>query len=120
MKMIENLKTKCWNCDGDGTVIEETTGHKEPWLQHEIDLTCDHCDGKGYEIDKDELPFRLEEIKDMLEGMRVRMRLHSDMIMKCEKALLHELAQKYVYRLDTCARAYARLKRIESKLNGLY
>ena len=119
MKMIEKLKVECWSCYGDGFVVEETSGKKEPWLWDEIQLTCDHCNGKGYEIDKDELPYRLEEIKDMLEGMRVRMEGHSKFIMQCEKGLLHELAQKYVYKLDTCARGYARLKQIESKLNNL-
>lgn len=119
MKMIENLKHECWGCDGAGYVIEETTGAKEPWLHNEVHLTCEKCEGIGYDIDKDELEHRIDEIKDMLEGMRVRMRLHSDMIKSCEKGLLHELSQKYVYKLDTCARGYARLKQIESKLELL-
>ena len=118
MKMIE-LNKECWNCYGDGFIVEETTGKHEPWLQNEVQLTCDHCNGNGFVVDKDELPFRLEEIKDMLDGMRVRMEGHSKFIMQCEKGLLHELADKYRNKLDTCARGYARLKQIESKLNAM-
>ena len=63
MKMIE-LNKECWNCYGDGFVIEETTGNREPWLQNEVQLTCDHCNGNGFVVDKDELPYRIEEIKE--------------------------------------------------------
>ena len=116
MKMIDKLKVECWSCYGDGFVVEERSGKKEPYLWDEVQLTCDHCNGKGYEIDKDELEYRLEDIKDMLEGMQVRMRLNSDMIKTCEKALLHELIPKYVYKLEISAKAYARLKQVQTKL----
>jgi len=55
----------------------------------------------------------------MIEGMQTRMRLHSEFIMTAKKGLLHELAEKYVYRLDTCSRALGRLINYKKKLHNL-
>ncbi len=70
-------------------------------------------------IDKDEVEERIYQIDDMIEGMQTRMRLHSEFIMTAKKGLLHELAEKYVYRLDTCSRALGRLINYKKKLHNL-
>ena len=64
---------------------------------------------------------RINEVNWMIEGMQTRMRMHSDFIMQLKKGYLHELANKYNDRLDTCARGLGRLmnyKRTESKAGG--
>jgi hypothetical protein len=45
--------------------------------------------------------------------------MHSDFIMQLKKGYLHELANKYNDRLDTCARALGRLMNYKRKLYNL-
>jgi hypothetical protein len=78
-----------------------------------------YCDGKGLQLDKDEVEDRIGIIDDMIEGMQTRMRLHSDFIIQLKKGYLNELAEKYVYRLDTCSRGLGRLLNYKRKLHNL-
>ncbi len=90
-----------------------------PYLQDIVDYECMSCTGTGVELDKDQVKERIEEITDMIEGMHIRMNGHSRFIMQLKKGLLHELADKYVDRLDTCSRALGRLINYKKKLDNL-
>ncbi len=113
---MKNLMIKCKECDGDGYVTIDLNDTHIPYEQNPVDFTCMYCDGKGVELNTDELPYRIEDINEMIEGMQTRMRVISDTIMYCKKGLLHELGEKYVYRLDTCARGLGRLLNYKNKL----
>jgi hypothetical protein len=95
------------------------TGGKGKKKKQGKSLVKCECDGCGYVPDKDEIPFRIEEVNELIDGMQTRMRVISDTIMYCKKGLLHELAEKYVYRLDTCARGIGRLINYKKKLHNL-
>jgi hypothetical protein len=116
---MRSLFMNCPECDGDGYVTIDLNDTHIPYEQNPVDFTCMSCDGKGLAIDKDEVEDRMGIIEDMIQGMQTRMRLHSDMIMTCKKGLLHELSEKYVYRLDTCARGLGRLLNYQKKLYKL-
>ena len=113
---MKNLFRECTECDGYGYVTIDLNDTHIPYEQKEVDYTCMYCDGKGLVLDEDELPFRIEDLNDMIEGMQTRMRLHSDTIIQCEKGMLYELKEKYLDRLDTCARALGRLTIYKNKL----
>ena len=88
----------CSECDGNGYVTIDLNDTHIPYEQKEMNYSCMSCDGKGYQINKDELKEKIEAIDDMIQGMQVRMRMHSDFIIQLKKGLLHELAVKYVYK----------------------
>jgi hypothetical protein len=113
---MKDLTRHCSECDGWGTITIEHNGTEIPYLQDIVDYECMSCTGTGQELDSELIKERIDEINDMIEGMQTRMRLHSDMIMTCKKGLLHELSEKYVYRLDTCARGLGRLLNYKRKL----
>jgi hypothetical protein len=116
---MKDLTRHCSECDGWGTITIEHNGTEIPYLQDIVDYECMSCTGTGQELDSELIKERIDEINDMIEGMQTRMRLHSDMIMTCKKGLLHELSEKYVYRLDTCSRALGRLLNYKRKLHKL-
>lgn len=109
----------CPECDGDGYVIVDLNDTHIPYEQKEVHYTCMYCDGKGIAIDKGEAEDRIYRVDDMIEGMETRIRMHSDFIMQLKKGYLHELAQKYVYKLDTCSRALKRLEQYKQKMHKL-
>lgn len=116
---MKSLFMNCPECDGAGYVTIDLNDTHIPYEQNPVDFTCMSCDGKCIAIDKDEVEERIYQIDDMIEGMQTRVRLHSDFIMTAKKGLLHELAEKYVYRLDTCSRALGRLINYKKKLHKL-
>lgn len=116
---MKSLFMNCPECDGAGYVTIDLNDTHIPYEQNPVDFTCMSCDGKCIAIDKDEVEERIYQIDDMIEGMQTRMRLHSEFIMTAKKGLLHELAEKYVYRLDTCSRALGRLINYKRKLHNL-
>ena len=116
---MKSLFMNCPECDGAGYVTIDLNDTHIPYEQNPVDFTCMSCDGKCIAIDKDEVEERIYQIDDMIEGMQTRVRLHSDFIMTAKKGLLHELAEKYVYRLDTCSRALRRLINYKKKLHNL-
>ena len=105
----------CNYCDGDGYVMEELTGNVEPWTQREVELDCIKCNRSGKVLSSD----YLEWIDELIDAMQTRMRHISDMIMLSKKGMLDELAAKYTYRLDTCARGLGRLQQYRKKLVNL-
>jgi len=116
---MKSVCINCQECDGDGYVIVDLNDTHIPYEQKEVYYTCMSCDGKGYALSKDLIDERISNVDDMIEGMQVRMRLYSDMVMKCKKGLLHELSEKYVYRLDICSAALGRLMNYKRKLHKL-
>ena len=116
---MKDLTKHCSECDGWGTITIEHNGTEIPYLQDIVDYECMSCSGTGAYLDPELIKERIDEINDMIEGMQTRMRLHSDFIMTAKKGLLHELAEKYVYRLDTCARGLGRLINYKNKLHNL-
>jgi hypothetical protein len=116
---MRSLFMNCQGCDGDGYVTIDLNDTHIPYEQNPVDYTCIYCDGKGLQLDKDEVEDRIGIIDDMIEGMQTRMRLHSDFIIQLRKGYLNELAEKYVYRLDTCSRGLGRLLNYKRKLHNL-
>ena len=113
---MKNLFMNCPECGGDGYVTIDLNDTHIPYEQNPVDFTCMSCDGKGVALDKEEVEDRIGIVDDMIQGMQDRMCVISDTIMFCKKGLLHELSQKYVYRLDTCARGVGRLTNYKNKL----
>lgn len=116
---MKDLTRDCQECDGWGTITIEHNGTEIPYLQDIVDYECMSCSGTGAQLDTDLVEERIGIIDDMIQGMQTRMRLHSDMIMTCKKGLLHELAQKYNDKLDTCSRGLGRLLNYKRKLHNL-
>ena len=113
---MKNLFMNCPECDGDGYVTIDLNDTHIPYEQNPVDFTCMSCDGKGLALDKEEVEDRIGIVDDMILGMQTRMRMHSDFIMQLKKGYLHELANKYNNRLDTCARGLGRLNIYKNKL----
>lgn len=116
---MKSLCIDCHECEGDGCIIVELNDTHIPYEQKEVYYTCMSCNGKGYELCKELVDERISNIDDMIDGMQVRMRLYSDMVMKCKKGLLHELSEKYVYKLDICSMALGRLLNYKRNLYNL-
>lgn len=116
---MKSLFMNCPECDGSGYVTIDLNDTHIPYEQNPVDFTCMSCDGKCIAIDKDEVEERIYQIDDMIEGMKTRMRLHSDFIKTANKGYLPNLAKKYNDRLDTCARALGRLINYKRKLHNL-
>lgn len=116
---MKDLVKHCNECDGWGTITIEHNGTEIPYLQNIVDYECMSCTGTGVQLDPDLVEERIQEINDMILGMQTRMRLHSDFIIQLKKGYLHELANKYVDRLDTCSRGLGRLLNYKRKLHNL-
>jgi hypothetical protein len=116
---MKDLSRDCSECLGWGKITIDHNDTDIPYLQDIVDYECMSCTGTGEELDPELIKERIDEVNDMIEGMETRMRLHSDFIMKLKKGMLHELAEKYVYRLDICARGLGRLINYRKKLNNL-
>lgn len=116
---MKDLTRHCSECDGWGTITIEHNGTEIPYLQNIVDYECMSCSGTGERLDPESIKERIEDIDWMIEGMQTRMRMHSDFIMQLKKGYLHELANKYNDRLDTCARGLGRLMNYKRKLHNL-
>lgn len=116
---MKDLVKHCNECDGWGTITIEHNGTEIPYLQNIVDYECMSCTGTGVQLDPDLVEERISQINDMILGMQTRMRLHSDFIIQLKKGYLHELANKYVDRLDTCSRGLGRLLNYKRKLHNL-
>lgn len=116
---MKDLTRHCSECDGRGFITIEHNGTEIPYLQNIVDYECMHCTGTGEQIDPELIEERIQDIDWMIEGMQTRMRMHSDFIMQLKKGYLHELANKYNDRLDTCARGLGRLMNYKRKLHKL-
>jgi DnaJ-domain-containing protein 1 len=116
---MKDLTTHCNECDGWGKITIEHNGTEIPYLQNIVDYECMSCSGTGEQIDSELVKELIEDIEWMIEGMQTRMRMHSDFIMQLKKGYLHELANKYNDRLDTCSRALGRLMNYKRKLYNL-
>ena len=116
---MKDLTRHCSECDGWGTITIEHNGTEIPYLQNIVDYECMSCSGTGEQLDPESIKDRIQDIDWMIEGMQTRMRMHSDFIMQLKKGYLHELANKYNNRLDTCARGLGRLMNYKRKLHNL-
>jgi hypothetical protein len=115
---MKDLLRDCEECNGWGTITIEHNRTDIPYLQDIVDYECIYCSGTGAYLDTELAKERVDEVNDMIQGMQDRMRVISDTIMFCKKGLLHELSEKYVYKLDTCARGLGRLVNYRKKLNN--
>ena len=116
---MKDLVRDCRECNGWGTITVDLNDTHIPYEQDVIDYECMSCTGTGAELDPELIKERIDEVNDMIEGMQTRMRMHSDFIMQLKKGYLHELANKYNDRLDTCARGLGRLMNYKRKLYNL-
>jgi hypothetical protein len=119
LKIMKDLFKKCPECDASGYVTVDINDTDIPYEQNEIDYTCMVCDGTGGVVDKDELLEKIDQVNDLIQGMQVRMRCHSDTIKHCKKGMLDQLAEKYVYKLEICSLALGRLMNYKRKLYNL-
>jgi hypothetical protein len=116
---MKDLLRDCQECNGWGTITIEHNGTDIPYLQDVVEYECMSCTGSGCQLDPELVKEHIEDIEWMIEGMQTRMRMHSDFIMQLKKGYLHELANKYNNRLDTCSRALGRLMNYKRKLYNL-
>jgi len=106
---MKNLFIKeCSTCDGTGTEVINNTWDHDPC--YDQSFPCESCHGEGNKFDYDQLSDRIYEIEDMIDGMLTRIRLTSDTLKDLSNGMFYELLPKYKDRLNTQARALARLE----------
>jgi RecJ-like exonuclease len=109
---MEHLLFTCSTCHGRGTV--DISRSPEPWVSNYAD--CQDCEGKGYRYCDEEIDERIDGVDSLIDGMMVRLADLSKWAMECKRGGLENLATRYTNRMDTCARALARLKAYRTKL----
>jgi RecJ-like exonuclease len=106
------MKTKftkeCNTCCGSGTVTFNDSWDEHPSRDYSFD--CKECEGEGHIIDEAELWTEICNVEDMIDGMITRIRTTSDTLKDLSKGMFYELLPKYKDRLNTQARALARLE----------
>jgi RecJ-like exonuclease len=106
------MKTKftkeCNTCCGSGTVTFNDSFDEHPSRDYSFD--CKECEGEGHIIDEAELWTEICNVEDMIDGMITRIRTTSDTLKDLSKGMFYELLPKYKDRLNTQARALARLE----------
>jgi len=105
---MEHLLINCSTCQGKGIVDVSTS--PEPWVC--VEAGCPDCDAKGYVYCDDDIDDRIEAIDTMIAGMMKR-------LAKLSKLTMATATDKYLDRMDTCARGLARLKQYRTKLINL-
>jgi hypothetical protein len=112
---MEDLLFQCSTCEGRRILdYSNSPWATEPWLGEYGE--CYDCDGKGYKYHDDEVNQRIDDIDSLIEGMMIRLADLSKWAMECKRGGLDNLATRYTNRMDTCARALARLKAYRTKL----
>jgi len=109
---MEDLLFQCSTCDGRR--ILDYSNSPEPWVGEYG--ACYDCDGKGYRYCDEEIDERIDGVDSLIDGMMVRLADLSKWAMECKRGGLENLATRYTNRMDTCARALARLKAYRTKL----
>jgi RecJ-like exonuclease len=100
--------TECKTCCGSGSVTFNDSWDEHPSRDYSFD--CKECDGEGHVIDEAELWTEICNVEDMIDGMITRIRTTSDTLKDLSKGMFYELLPKYKDRLNTQARALARLE----------
>jgi hypothetical protein len=107
----------CESCDGTGTQGETITA---PYNSNDVvEWTCEECNGECQILDIDELECRLFEVKEMIDGLSIRIGIFKDMANKCRLGYLDSLANKFENRIDTLQRGIKRLTEYKFKLESL-
>lgn len=106
--MKKQFLKECSTCCGHGTVAMNDSSDEHP--SHDYSVTCEECNGEGHCIDSDLLNERIEDVEWMIDGMLTRIRVTSDTLKDLSKGMFYELLPKYKQRLNTQARALARLE----------
>ncbi len=106
------MKTKftkeCKTCCGSGSVTFNDSWDEHPSRDYSFD--CKECEGQGHIIDEAELWTEICNVEDMIDGMITRIRTTSDTLKDLSKGMFYELLPKYKDKLNTQARALARLE----------
>jgi len=106
------MKTKftkeCNTCCGSGSVTFNDSWDEHPSRDYSFD--CKECESEGHIIDEAELWTEICNVEDMIDGMITRIRTTSDTLKDLSKGMFYELLPKYKDRLNTQARALARLE----------
>jgi RecJ-like exonuclease len=106
------MKTKfikeCKKCSGSGSVTFNDSWDEHPSRDYSFD--CKECEGQGHIIDEAELWTEICNVEDMIDGMITRIRTTSDTLKDLSKGMFYELLPKYKDKLNTQARALARLE----------
>lgn len=117
LKYMKKFFKECAGCNGSGKQGEFTTWDCDPRRINE--WTCEDCGGEGNFLDQDELDCRLFEVKEMIDGLSIRIGIFKDMANKCRLGYLDNLANKFDNRIDTLQRAIKRLTEYKFKLESL-
>jgi RecJ-like exonuclease len=105
--MKKQFLKECDKCWGTGTVsISSSYDHPS----HSVSDDCDQCKGEGNILDQESLDDRIDDVKDMIEGMLTRIRVTSDTLKDLSRGMFYELLPKYKHRLNIQSRALARLE----------
>lgn len=114
---MEKFFKYCEGCDGTGTQGETITA---PYNSNDIvEWTCKQCHGECQVLDEDELDCRLFEVKELIDGLSIRIGIFKDMADKCRLGYLDNLANKFEKRIDTLQRGIKRLTEYKLKLESL-
>jgi RecJ-like exonuclease len=105
--MKKQFLKECDKCWGTGTV-SISSSYEHP--SHSVSDDCDQCKGEGNILDQESLDDRIDDVKDMIEGMLTRIRVTSDTLKDLSRGMFYELLPKYKHRLNIQSRALARLE----------
>lgn len=106
----------CEECQGNGETYTNSTWDNDP--QYDVSYECKYCeDGKVQ--DSEALNEAIDDVQWMIDGMIERIRITSDNIMVCAKLECHNLVKKYKNKINTQARALARLEMYKANLQNL-
>jgi hypothetical protein len=112
---MEHLIISCSTCHGSGQV--DISQSPEPWVGHYGG--CEDCTGKGYIYSEDEIVQRIKDVDCMIQGFIDRLHETSKYVMHLHKKGLGHCSARATNKMDSCARAIARLKQYRTKLMKL-
>ena len=114
---MESFIETCYYCNGSGYVDYDLNKTNIPYQQHLIEESCDNCSGHGVIRDTEAIIERIQAVNEMIYVFQQKMKIHQRLIPELRRGYLNELADKYEDKVDTYARAIARLIQYKQKLS---
>lgn len=114
---MEKFFKDCTGCGGTGVQGKSILAPYDP--KDLVEWTCEDCHGEAQVLDEEELDCRLFEVKEMIDGLSIRIGIFKDMANKCRLGYLDNLANKFENRIDTLQRGIKRLTEYKLKLEEL-
>ena len=113
---MESFIETCYYCNGSGYVDYDLNKTNIPYQQHLIEESCENCSGHGVIRDTQAIIERIQAVNEMIYVFQQKMKIHQRLIPELRRCYLNELADKYEDKVDTYARAIARLIQYKQKL----